>query len=827
MSNTVPSFRVMKFGGTSVGGSERMRGVIALVTKALQERRVCLVASAMSGVTDLLVKAVNPANRHQGGTVAESFRDLHEQAVSELEADLGGEATALRSALEALAGECDRLLRGVMLLGECSPLVVANISSLGERASCAILVALLRAQGLNPHYLDPRHYIHAEGDPLQACPKPEAIREAFKPIREGTERLCVLPGFFGGDAQGKIVSLGRGGSDYSGALAAAALDADLLEIWTDVEGIYSADPRVVSDGFSLPYVSFEEAMELAYFGAKVLHPKTISPVRAKNIPVRVCNTFNPEHPGTLVMADVPQPEGGVRGISFLKGMSMVNVSGSGMAGVPGVAARVFEALAGREVSVALIGQSSSELSICFCVQSPDGPTSKEAVEAAFRGEMAAGLLDSVEVQDGLAILSIVGDGMQTKAGVAGTFFRALGEVDCNVVAIVQGSSERCISAVVREGDGKRAMAHVHRRFFDTKGVLEVALFGVGNVGSRLLAQIQSQRSSMLEHGMDLRVIALAGSRRMLLDPDGIDLENWREIYAEKGVPTDLQLLLDSVKSRRPLHPVFVDCTTSPELASRYPSLFDGGMHVVTANKKANSSELTFYKELRHRARKHQRRFLYETNVGAGLPVIDTLKNLVHTGDKILRFEGILSGTLSYIMGLLGEGVPLSEAVKQAKDKGFTEPDPRDDLNGMDVARKVLILAREMGMALELSDVQVEGLVPASFDASGTVPEWMARLTELDASFGAMLAQAAANGQTYRYIGAITPEGCRVGLQAVGLDHPLAVIKGGENALSFLTERYQPHPMVIRGYGAGAEVTAAGVLSDVLRLAPTGSPAKDA
>ncbi|WP_005034125.1 bifunctional aspartate kinase/homoserine dehydrogenase I [Holophaga foetida] len=827
MANSVPSFRVMKFGGTSVGGSERMRGVVALVTRALAERRVCLVASAMSGVTDLLVKSVLPANLGQAGTVAERFRELHEKAVAELEADLGGETPALRAALEALAGECDRLFRGIMLLGECSPLVVANLSSLGERASCAILVALLKAKGLEPQYLDPRHYIVAEGDPLQARPRPEAIREAFKPVREGSSQLFVLPGFFGGDGQGKIVSLGRGGSDYSGALAAAALDADLLEIWTDVEGIYSADPRVVSDGFSLPYVSFDEAMELAYFGAKVLHPKTIAPVRGKNIPVRVCNTFNPEHPGTIVKADVPQPEGGVRGISFLKGMAMVNVSGSGMAGVPGVAARLFEALATRDISVVLIGQSSSELSICFCVQEGDAQPAKAAVEESFRAEMAAGLLDSVDVQNGVAVLSIVGDGMQTKSGVAGTFFRALGEVDCNVVAIVQGSSERCISAVVREADGKRAMAHVHRRFFDTKGVLEVAIFGVGNVGGSLVEQIRGQRSRMLAYGLDLRVVALGGSRKMLLDPDGIDLDCWRETLAEKGVPTDLQALRDSIKARRPLHPVFVDCTTSPELAAQYPSFFDAGMHVVTANKKANSSEMTFYRELRNRARKHQRRFLYETNVGAGLPVIDTLKNLVHTGDTVLRFEGILSGTLSFIMGLLGDGVPFSEAVKQAKDKGFTEPDPRDDLNGMDVARKVLILAREMGMSVELSDVQLEGLVPASFDASGTVPEFMARLTELDGSFGEMLSKAAAQGQTYRYIGSITPEGCRVGLQAVDQAHPLAVIKGGENALSFLTERYQPHPMVIRGYGAGAEVTAAGVLSDVLRLAPTGTAVKGA
>ena len=812
------TLRVMKFGGTSLAGATRLRGVAKLAEAALATERVCLVASAMAGVTNLLVTAGEPEGWSKVSKVPERFREIHFQVLNDLREDLGPQAQALEAALEELAGECERMVQGVALLKECSPSVLASLSSLGERASCALLGALLRARGLDPQALDPREYILAEGGPLEARPRMDAIRERFAPLLAGERDLFLLPGFFGGDGQGRTLSLGRGGSDLSAALAAAALDARLLEIWTDVEGIFSADPRMVPEAFSIPELTFEEAMELAYFGAKVLHPKTVGPVRAPGIPIRVCSSLNPSHPGTLVRESVAVPERGVRGLSFLKGLTLLNVTGPGMPGVPGIAAKVFGALAKAEISVVLITQSSSELSICFCVQAADGARAAEVLQETFKAEWAAGLMDPIGIQPGMAILSIVGDGMQTKTGVAGIFFDAMAEVDCNVAAIAQGSSERIISAVVGEVNGERAMVHVHRRFFDTREVLELYLFGAGNVGGCLLEQIRRQQVRFRTIGLDLRVTVIAGSHSMLLDRAGIDLAHWREEWTGKGVPTDLDAVLADVKERRPSLPILVDCTSSAELIVRYPEIFDAGLHVVAANKKANSSTQAFYRELRTRASRRQRRFLYETNVGAGLPVIDTVKNLVQTGDQVLRFEGILSGSLSFILGLTDAGTPLSQAVAAAKAQGFTEPDPRDDLSGMDVARKLLILAREVGMVLELEDVAVEGLLPKAFDAEGTIPEFMDRLSQLDAEFQARVETLRAEGQVLRYIGTLTPDGCRVGLQPVEADHPLAAVSGGQNALAFLTERYQPNPMVVRGYGAGAEVTAAGVLSDVLRIA---------
>ncbi|MDZ4772396.1 MAG: bifunctional aspartate kinase/homoserine dehydrogenase I, partial [Planctomycetota bacterium] len=676
-----------------------------------------------------------------------------------------------------------------------------------------------RARGLQPRLLDAREFVIASGDALEATPDLEKIRERWAELRNGRERVLILPGFFAGDGSGRTVLLGRGGSDWSAAIAAAAIDARLCEIWTDVDGIYSADPRLVPDAFSVPETSFEEAMELSYFGAKVLHPKTIQPARERGIPVAVRNSFAPEKPGTLVKLDAAPSPHGVRGLTLLRDVTLLNLTGSGMAGLPGVASRAFGSLGEANISAILISQASSECAISICVARKDGLRAVAALEKAFEAERRLGRVDAIENRDRLAILSVVGDGMRTRVGAAGTFFDSLAEIAVNVVAIAQGANERSISAVIQEGDGERALRHAHHRFFGTPEALDLFVFGVGGVGTKLLAQVATQRERLKKRGVDLRITGIANSKAMVLDEKGLDPTRAREaLMGTSATPVDMQRIADFVAKKKLVNPVFVDCTANADVSRRYGPMMEAGLHVVTANKIANSSALSTYRDLRTIARKKQRRFLYETNVGAGLPIIGTLQTLMKSGDRVVRIEGVLSGSMSYLMGRLDEGASLSHAVREAKEKGFTEPDPRDDLSGRDVARKVLILAREIGLELEPEDVVVEGVLPREFMEKGDVEEFFESLPSLDASFVARMNELRAKGQTLRFVGTIENGRATVGLRVVDAEHPFRVIKGGENALAFFTEHYHPKPMVIRGYGAGAEVTAAGVLADILSLA---------
>lgn len=820
-SATSEGWRVHKFGGTSLADPDRIRHVASLVEEHAQptaeQPPTAVVVSAMSGITDRLL-ALADAGPANNGVLPDDLQALcDEQRAVVTELLSGDEAAPLLRALDDDVADVSDVLRATRLMRTAPTAARDLVAGYGELWSARLLAGVLCAKGINAVPCDARDVLVVTHDELGPMVDWEATRERFDAWREDQDAdIYVITGFVATTPDGAPTTLGRNGSDHSAAIFASLLGAEALTIWTDTDGVMSADPRYVPDAQTLDALSYEEMMELAYFGARVLHPRTLAPAVEHEIPITIRNTFAPERPGTRIHLH-GNGESVVKGFSTVDDVALLNLEGTGMIGVPGIACRLFDALEDAGVSVILISQGSSEHSICFAVPQTQAEAAREATEQAFYAERDRGQIQRVDVTPDCSILAVVGDRMSGTPGVAATFFGALGEAGVNVRAVAQGSSERNISAVVDGGDAQRALRAAHAGFYLSKRTLSIGVIGAGNVGAALLDQMGDQADRLrTEQDVDLRVRGVATTTEMVCAEQCLDLSRWRETLAE-GEPADLDAFVDHVQTDYHPHTVLVDCTASDEVARRYTDWLERGIHVVTPNKRANTAAWDHYQALQDASRGARPDYLYETTVGAGLPILQTLTNLTETGDRVHHVEGILSGTLSYLFNAFDGDRPFSEILKQAREAGFTEPDPRDDLSGMDVARKVVILGREMGVPLGLDDVEVEGLVPDAL-VDGSVDDFLARLPEHDETMTDILRTAEAEGKVLRFVGSVKRDGtASVRLRRYPTDHAFARISHTDNIVRLQTDRYQENPLIVQGPGAGPQVTAAGVFSDLLRL----------
>ena len=811
--------QVLKFGGTSVANAENINKVVSIVQKGLQHQQTVLVVSALGGVTDLLLTAAKLASEGEEKYIDQlsAIEKRHLTAVQEL-IPLARQSSLL-SAVKKQCNEIVDICNGIFLLRELSPLTKDRVVSYGELMSSQIIAAKFSAEGTENIWKDSRELISTDGSYGNAKVDFEKsnsqIQEFFKDKKAS---LFVLPGFIASGPNNTTTTLGRGGSDYTAAILAAALQAKLLEIWTDVSGIMTADPNLVTNAKIISHISYEEAMELSHFGAKVIYPPTIQPVLKKNIPVKVKNTFAPIDEGTLIDNAAAQNGNIIRGITSINNIALLGLEGSGMVGIPGFSKRLFEALADARINVIMITQGSSEHSICVAVEAANAVRAKEFIDDAFAQEIAAGQVDPLVIETSLSIVAVVGDHMKNHPGISGKMFGALGRNGVNVRAIAQGSSERNISAVVYKSDVKKAINVLHEEFFETS-YKQVNLFiaGVGNVGSRLLDQLRQQERYLLHHlRLQVRVVAIANSRKMVFNDNGINLVSWKQ-ELENGDPMEMEKFISVIRSKNLRNSLFADVTANADLATLYDRLLSKSIAVVACNKVAASSSFSYYKTLKDLAREYNVPFLFETNVGAGLPVIGTLNDLLRSGDKVNRIQAVLSGTLNFVFNNYNGDRSFAEVVKQAQHEGYTEPDPRLDLSGKDVMRKIMILAREAGEQIEMEDISNETFMPESC-MTGDVQNFYEQMEKEEAHFKKIYVKAAANGNKLKFVASYENGKAAVGLKEIDPQHDFYHLYGKDNVVLFYTDRYKEQPLVVKGAGAGAEVTASGVFADIIRAA---------
>ena len=812
--------KILKFGGTSVGSAQSIRTVIEILKKEYEAgEKLVVVLSAMSGVTNLLsAMAENAARGEEFSAQLAELEARHFEMVRTL-LNVQHQNPAF-TGLKINFNHLEELLQGVSTLRELTPKTRDQILSYGERCSTLLISKLAAESFPEPQYVDASELIKTDnefGNAKVNTVLTEQLIRAF--VNENAGKMLFVTGFIASNDSNQITTLGRGGSDYTAAIFGAALHASEIQIWTDVNGMMTADPRMVKKAFSLPELTYTEAMELSYFGAKVIYPPTMIPAFLKKIPILIKNTFDVDFPGTVIQHHCKPSLQPIKGISSINEISIINVEGSGMVGKSGFSGRLFSLLAREQINIILITQSSSEHSITFAVAPSDAEKAERVIEQEFELELLAAKLDHPKTEKELAILAIVGENMKETPGISGKLFFALGRNGVNVRAIAQGSSEYNISVIIAKSDLAKALNAVHDAFFvQLNKTLHAFCLGTGNIGKTLFKQLNQHKEHLKEkNGIQVKIVGISNTRKMIFNADGFSLDNWQEELQQSGEVADLGSFVKQMKAMNLPNCVFIDNTASPVPVKHYEEIFKSTISIVTCNKIGNSAAFKQYKTFHDTARQHGVDFFYETNVGAGLPIISTLKNLMDSGDRVMRIEAILSGTISFIFNYFKGDASFHDIVKLAQEKGYTEPDPRDDLKGTDFMRKMLILARDAGYPMEAAEVHIESILPKSCIEAATVEDFYAALKAEDAYFENLKLEAKTSGKALRYIGKLEDGKAAITLQMVDESHPFFIMSGSDNIISFTTDRYKDRPLVVKGPGAGAEVTAAGVFADLINV----------